>query len=42
VAANPAFDVTPRRLVTGLITEKGIVDASPEGIDAIKPDGLDK
>lgn len=36
-AANPAFDVTPRRLVTGLITEKGIVDASPEGIGAIKP-----
>ena len=23
--ANPAFDVTPRRLVTGLITERGIV-----------------
>ena len=26
--ANPAFDVTPRRLVTGLITERGI--ATPE------------
>ena len=36
-AANPAFDVTPRRLVTGLITEKGIVDATPEGLAAIKP-----
>lgn len=36
-AANPAFDVTPNRLVTGLITEKGIVDASPEGVAAIKP-----
>jgi methylthioribose-1-phosphate isomerase len=24
-AANPAFDVTPARLVTGLITEKGII-----------------
>jgi methylthioribose-1-phosphate isomerase len=24
-AANPAFDVTPTRLVTGLITERGIV-----------------
>ena len=23
-AANPAFDVTPARLVTGLITERGI------------------
>jgi methylthioribose-1-phosphate isomerase len=26
-AANPAFDVTPARLVTGLITERGIVPA---------------
>ena len=26
-AANPAFDVTPARLVTGLITEHGIVPA---------------
>jgi len=29
-AANPAFDVTPARLVTGLITERGIV-AAEEG-----------
>jgi methylthioribose-1-phosphate isomerase len=28
-AANPAFDVTPARLVTGLITEHGIVPANP-------------
>jgi methylthioribose-1-phosphate isomerase len=27
-AANPAFDVTPARLVTGLITEHGVVAAS--------------
>jgi methylthioribose-1-phosphate isomerase len=27
-AANPAFDVTPARLVTGLITEYGVVPAS--------------
>jgi methylthioribose-1-phosphate isomerase len=27
-AANPAFDVTPARLVTGLITEHGIVPAA--------------
>jgi methylthioribose-1-phosphate isomerase len=27
-AANPAFDVTPARLVTGLITEHGIVGAN--------------
>jgi methylthioribose-1-phosphate isomerase len=26
-AANPAFDVTPARLVTGLITEHGVVPA---------------
>ncbi len=26
--ANPAFDVTPARLVTGLITERGIVEPS--------------
>ncbi len=27
-AANPAFDVTPARLVTGLITERGLCDAN--------------
>ena len=31
-AANPAFDVTPARLVTGLITERGIAEASPKGL----------
>jgi len=31
-ALNPAFDITPARLVTGLITERGRVDASPSGI----------
>jgi len=30
-AANPAFDVTPHGLITGLITDAGIVDASAEG-----------
>jgi methylthioribose-1-phosphate isomerase len=30
MAANPAFDVTPARLVTGLITERGLV-AADEG-----------
>ena len=29
---NPAFDVTPARLITGLITEKGICKASEEGL----------
>ena len=27
-----AFDVTPAKYVTGLITEKGICDASTEGL----------
>ena len=31
-AANYAFDVTPARLVTGLITERGIAEASREGL----------
>ena len=30
--ANPAFDVTPARLVTGLITERGIAPASQDGL----------
>ena len=29
---NLAFDVTPAKYVTGLITEKGICDASTEGL----------
>jgi methylthioribose-1-phosphate isomerase len=33
--ANPAFDVTPARLVTGLITEHGVVPATPEGIRSL-------
>ena len=31
-ARNPAFDVTPAELVAGIITEKGIVPATPEGM----------
>ncbi len=31
-AANPAFDVTPARLVNGLITERGICEASEAGL----------
>ncbi len=31
-AANPAFDVTPARLVTGLITERGRCPASEAGL----------
>lgn len=31
-AANYAFDVTPARLITGLITERGVCPASREGL----------
>ncbi len=37
-AANPAFDVTPARLVTGLVTERGISPATPAGLRALFPD----
>ncbi|SMH55999.1 S-methyl-5-thioribose-1-phosphate isomerase [Mesorhizobium australicum] len=37
-AANPAFDVTPARLVTGLITERGVAKASAEGLAKLFPD----
>jgi methylthioribose-1-phosphate isomerase len=37
-AANPAFDVTPARLVTGLITERGVCAASREGLLALFPE----
>ena len=30
--ANWAFDVTPNRLITGLITEKGVSPATTEGL----------
>ncbi|MEM6615996.1 MAG: S-methyl-5-thioribose-1-phosphate isomerase [Pseudomonadota bacterium] len=36
--ANYAFDVTPARLVTGLITEAGVCDASKDGIAALFPE----
>ncbi len=37
-AANPAFDVTPARLITGLITERGVARASTEGLLALFPE----
>ena len=37
-AANPAFDVTPARLVTGLITERGRCAASEEGLLSLFPE----
>ncbi len=36
-AANPAFDVTPARLVTGLITERGVCAASAEAMGRLFP-----
>jgi methylthioribose-1-phosphate isomerase len=37
-AANYGFDVTPRRLITGLITERGICQANEESILALFPE----
>jgi len=37
-AVNYGFDVTPARLVTGLITERGVCAASEEGIRALFPE----
>jgi methylthioribose-1-phosphate isomerase len=38
-AANPAFDVTPARLVTALITELGVVEASVAGLQRLATQG---
>ncbi|MGO4561836.1 S-methyl-5-thioribose-1-phosphate isomerase [Rhizobiales bacterium 3FA27D7] len=37
-SGNPAFDVTPARLVTGLITERGVAKASRDGLAALFPE----
>ncbi len=37
-ARNFAFDVTPARLVTGLITERGICPASEAGLESLFPE----
>jgi methylthioribose-1-phosphate isomerase len=36
--ANPAFDVTPHDLVTGIITERAVVRASERELAALRPD----
>ncbi|CAN5910872.1 S-methyl-5-thioribose-1-phosphate isomerase [soil metagenome] len=36
--ANPAFDVTPRRLMTGLITERGVAHPSVDGLRVLFPE----
>ncbi|HCU97964.1 MAG TPA: S-methyl-5-thioribose-1-phosphate isomerase, partial [Chloroflexi bacterium] len=40
-AANFAFDVTPARLVTGLITERGICDANKNSVLELFPEKVD-
>jgi len=37
-ALNPAFDVTPARLVTALITDRGVCPASPGGLASLFPE----
>ncbi|MCE9673169.1 S-methyl-5-thioribose-1-phosphate isomerase [Myxococcus stipitatus] len=37
-AANYAFDVTPARLVTALVTERGVCAASEEGLRSLFPE----
>ena len=37
-AANPAFDVTPSRLVTGFITERGRANATESGLLSLYPE----
>ena len=37
-AANPAFDVTPARLVTGLLTERGLAEPSEKGLLRLFPE----
>jgi methylthioribose-1-phosphate isomerase len=39
-AVNHGFDVTPARLITGLITERGICEASEAGLLALFPEKL--
>jgi methylthioribose-1-phosphate isomerase len=41
-AINHGFDVTPARLVTGLITERGIVDANERALAEAFPDRLSR
>ncbi len=37
-AANYAFDVTPARLVTGIITERGVCAADEAGLTSLYPE----
>ena len=37
-AANYGFDVTPMRLVTGFITERGVAPATRDGLATLYPE----
>jgi methylthioribose-1-phosphate isomerase len=39
-AANPAFDVTPARLIAGLMTDRGVAAASRQGLALLFPGRL--
>jgi methylthioribose-1-phosphate isomerase len=39
---NYSFDITPARLISGLITERGIVQANKEAIHALFPEKIQK
>ena len=41
-AANPAFDITPARLVTGIITERGVCAASRDGLAGLFPERAER
>ena len=41
-AGNPAFDVTPARLVTGFITERGVCPATRDGLLSLYPERAPK
>jgi methylthioribose-1-phosphate isomerase len=41
-ARNDGFDVTPARLITGLITERGVCAASPQGLRTLYADRHDE
>ena len=42
VAANYAFDVTPARFITGLITERGLIAARADALAAAFPERIAK
>jgi methylthioribose-1-phosphate isomerase len=37
-AANYGFDVTPARLITGFITERGVAPATPNALTTLYPE----